>query len=119
MVFYSCQTEYRLGPRFGRINRTYTGLHAFLAIAIELFLASVFGVVSLVVGLALRAVVIALHLGLMVLTANWHLLVAVMSMLVYCLTLPFALLHHAVNCRGSAFSTVDGGKPDWAAFREL
>ena len=53
------QTEYRLGRRVGRISRSYTGMHAFMAIVLDLFLGSVFGLVSIVIGLALQIVVFA------------------------------------------------------------
>jgi hypothetical protein len=120
------QTEYRLGRRVGRISRSYTGVHAFLAIVLDLFLGSVFGLVSIVIGLALRAVLIAFQVGVIVLKANWHALAAITTAAVYCVTLPFAVLNHAVDRRrslektnGSHFSTVDTRKPEWALSREV
>jgi hypothetical protein len=120
------QTEYRLGRRVGRISRSYTGVHAFLAIVLDLFLGSVFGLVSIVIGLSLRTVVFALHVAVVLLKANWHFMVAVVTSVVYCATLPFALLHHAVDRRrsfeksnGSHFSTVSPLKPEWALSREV
>jgi hypothetical protein len=120
------QTEYRLGRRVGRISRSYTGVHAFLAIVLDLFLGSVFGLVSIVIGLALRAVLIAIQLSVIVLKANWHALMTIMTAAVYCATLPFAVLHHAVDRRrsfektnGSQFSTVDTLKPEWTLSREV
>jgi hypothetical protein len=120
------QTEYRLGRRIGRISRSYTGVHALLAIVLDMLLGSVFGLFSIVIGLALRIVVVALQASVIVLKANWSLLVAVMTVLVYCVTLPFALLHHAVDRRRtfgksnrSHFSTVSTQKPEWALSREV
>jgi hypothetical protein len=120
------QTEYRLGRRVGKISRSYTGVHAFLAIVLDMFLGSVFGLVSIVIGLSLRAVVFALQVSVIVLKANWNLLVAIMTALVYCLTLPFALLHHAADRRRSfkksnqyGFSAVSTLKPEWALSREV
>jgi hypothetical protein len=115
------ETEYRLGRRVGRISRSYTGVHAFLAIVLDLILGSVLGLVSIVIRLSLRAAVLALHVGLIVLKANWNLLVAIMTALVYCVTLPFALLHHAADRRrslkksnGYRSSSMAGLKPEWA-----
>ena len=120
------QTAYRLGGRVGRISRSYTGVHALLAIVLDLFLGFVFGLVSIVIGLALRTVVIALQLSVIVLKASWSFLVVVMTAIVFCLTLPFALLHHAVDRRRtfgksnrSHFSTVSTQKPEWALSREV
>ena len=120
------QTEYRLVGRVGRISRSYTGVHAFLAIVLDLFLGFVFGLVSIVIGLALRTVVIALQLSVIVLKASWSFLVVVMTAIVFCLTLPFALLHHAVDRQRSRmkfnrshFPTVSPHKPEWALSREV
>jgi hypothetical protein len=120
------QTEYRLGRRIGRISRSYTGVHAFLAIVLDILLGSVFGLLSIVIGLALRVVVFALQGSLIVLKANWNLLVAVMTALVFFVTLPFAVLHYAVDRRRSFgksnrshFSTVSTLKPEWALSREV
>ena len=120
------QTEYRLGGRVGRISRSYTGVHAFLAIVLDLFLGFVFGLVSIVIGLALRTVVIALQLSVTVLKASWSFLVVVMTAIVFCLTLPFALLHHAVDRRRSRmkfnrshFPNDSPLKPEWALSREV
>jgi len=101
-------------------------VHAFLAIVLDLFLGSMFGFVSIVIGLALRTIVFALQVAVVVLKLNWNLLVAVMTAVVYCVTLPFALLHHAVDRRrsfgksnGFHFSPVSTLKPDWALSREV
>jgi hypothetical protein len=120
------QTEYRLGGRVGRISRSYTGVHALLAIVLDLFLGFVFGLVSIVIGLALRTVVIALQLSVIVLKASWRFLAVVMTAIVFCVTLPFALLHHAVDrqrsrmkSKRSHFPTVSPLKPEWALSREV
>jgi len=114
------QTEYRLGNR-GRICRSYTGFQALIAIAFDLVFGLAFELVMLVVVLAARLVV-------RILTVNWKLMVAAMTLLVYLVTLPFALLHEAVNrfrSRGGSGSDdaepypVSNLKPSWALSREV
>src|SRR5271166_4315263 len=50
------QTEYRLGRRGGRVCRSYTGLRAFLAIAIDLLFLLTFELVFGVIFFVLRNV---------------------------------------------------------------
>jgi len=56
------QTEYRLWPRGTTVTRTYGGLRALVAIAIDLMLALIFGVFGLVFGLAWCSLWLAWHL---------------------------------------------------------
>ena len=121
------QTEYRLGNR-GRICRSYTGFQALIAIAFDLVFGLAFELVMLVVALAARLVVLAARLVVRILTVNWKLMVAAMTLLVYLVTLPFALLHEAVNrfrSRGGSGSDdaepypVSNLKPSWALSREV
>jgi hypothetical protein len=48
------QTEYRLGRRGGRVRRSYTGLRAFLAIAIDLLFLLTFELVFWVIFFVLK-----------------------------------------------------------------
>jgi hypothetical protein len=119
------QTEYRLGNR-GRICRSYTGFQAFLAICFDLIFGLVFELFSTVISLAMRMVVLAVQLVVQLLKVNWRILVAAMTLMVYILTLPFALIHEAVDRLRSQdrSSRLDNhptstGKPDWAFSREV
>jgi hypothetical protein len=119
------QTEYRLGKR-GRISRSYTGIQAFVAILFDLVFGLVFELVTSVISLALRLVILALELGVGVLRKTFSTLVVLMAALVFILTLPFVVLHQAVDRLrtridsdrrdSGAVSTV---KPDWALSREV
>jgi hypothetical protein len=119
------QTEYRLGRR-GRISRSYTGIQAFVAILFDLVFGLAFELVTIVMGLALRLVILAVHIGVVVVQKSWSTLIVLMAALVFILTLPFVLLHQAVgrlrmrieaDRRDSdAVSTV---KADWALSREV
>jgi hypothetical protein len=93
-IYY--QTEYRLGNR-GRICRSYTGFQAFLAIFFDLIFGLFFEVVSAAISLAFRLVLLAVHLMIRLIQVNWKILVAAMTLIVYIVTLPFALLHEAVD----------------------
>jgi hypothetical protein len=119
------QTEYRLGSR-GRICRSYTGFQAFVAICFDLVFGLIFELVAAVVSLALRTVILTIHLAVQFLKVNWKILVAAMTLLVYILTLPFALLHEAVDRLRSrtgpsrpAPYPASTGKPEWAFSREV
>ncbi len=80
-----------------RISRSYTGFRAFLAIFFDLIFGLCFELVSAAVALAARIIVIAFYFVVSVVKSLGKLLVMFMTALVYALTLPFALLHHAVN----------------------
>lgn len=121
----SYRTEYQIGNR-GRISRSYTGVAAFGAIFFDLVFGLLFELVACVIGLALRLVVLALRLALLVLTRSWSTLVTVAAAVLSLVTLPFVMLHHAVNrlrsriesgrreCRPASLA-----KPDWALAREV
>ena len=121
------QTEYRLGNR-GRICRSYTGFQALVAIFFDLVFGLAFELVTMLLALAVRLAVLAARLVVRILTVNWKILVAAMTLIVYLLTLPFALLHEAVNqlrSRGESDSNdsepypASNLKPSWALSREV
>jgi hypothetical protein len=121
------QTEYRLGTR-GRICRSYTGFQAFVAICLDLIFGLFFEFLATMIALTARLVVWALRLFVRVLKVNWKILVAAMTLIVYILTLPFALLHAAVDrlrSRGEADPgdprpcAASSPKPSWAFSREV
>jgi hypothetical protein len=121
------QTEYRLGNR-GRICRSYTGFQAFVAIVFDLVFGLLFEFVSTAISLAARLVVLAVQLMVQLLTIHWKILVAAMTFLVYVVTLPFALLHEAVDRlrSGSPAGRTEPQpdptslrKPSWALSREV
>jgi len=98
-----------------------------MAILSDLVFGLVFELVSSVIALAFRLVVLALQLAVQVLKITGSVVVAVLSMLLYILTLPFALLHQTVvrfkppvraerddpSYRGAPL------KPEWALSREV
>jgi hypothetical protein len=89
-------TEYRLGRR-GRINRSYTGIQALIAIAFDLALGFTFGVIGL-----------GLWTFLVCCTTAYRFTFAV-------LTLPFRVVRAVFRSH-----TPPGvAKPAWAAFEEL
>src|SRR5205823_13266670 len=90
------QTEYRLGSR-GRICRSYTGFQAFVAIFCDLIFGLLFELVSAAISLAVRLAILIVQLLVQMLKINWKLLLAGMTLIVYVVTLPFALLHEAVD----------------------
>jgi hypothetical protein len=121
------QTEYRLGNR-GRICRSYTGFQALIAIAFDLVFGLFFELVTMVLTLAVRLTILAARLVLRILTVNWKILLAAMALLVYLLTLPFAMIHEAVNrLRSRSEASSDDAepfapsslKPTWALSREI
>jgi hypothetical protein len=121
----SYQTEYRLGCR-GRIRRSFTGYQAFFAIFFDLVFGLVFELVTSVIGLALRLVFRILQVTLVVLCKSWSTLVAVMAVVLSLLTLPFVVLHQAVDRLRSRTEAgrrdsyrASTAKPDWAFGREV
>jgi hypothetical protein len=112
------QTEYRLGNR-GRICRSYTGFQALIAIFFDLVFGLAFELITLVVALAARLLLLAARFLIQFLKVNWKILVAGMTLLVYLLTLPFALLHEAVNrLRSQGDVGSDESEPHAAAIRK-
>ena len=89
-------TEYRLGRR-GRINRSYTGIQALIAIAFDLTLGFTFGVIGLGLWVSLVCVMTAYRFTFAV------------------LTLPFKVVR-------AIFPSQTGrgvAKPAWASLEEL
>lgn len=93
---FSYTTEYRLGRR-GRINRSYTGIQAFIAIAFDLALGFCFGFIGLGVWMLLAFA-----------TTAYRFAVAV-------LTFPFRVVRAVLQPRPSR----RGVKPAWASSEEL
>ena len=67
------QTEYRLGRRGGRVCRSYTGLRAFLAIAIDLFFVLTFDLAFGLLFFVVRHTLKLITIGLFVLTLPFRL----------------------------------------------
>ncbi len=121
------QTQYRLGRR-GRVCRSYTGFQAFVAILFDLVFGLIFEVVASVFALAFRLMFLSLGLAVQLLKITWSVAIAVMTVVVSVLTLPFAILHQLVT--GSSSSDSDqrdansyhqesSRKPEWAFSREV
>jgi hypothetical protein len=89
-------TEYRLGRR-GRINRSYTGIQALIAIAFDLALGFSFGVIGL---------------------GMWMFLVCVMTACRFVFAL-FSLPFRAVRAVFPPYTGRRVAKPAWASFEEL
>ena len=88
------QTECRLGTR--RINRSYSGYQAFVAILFDLIFGLLFELVATAFSLAFRLISLSVRLAVQVLKSSWRVLVAAMAALVFTLTLPFVILHRAI-----------------------
>ncbi len=101
------QTEYRLSRRGGRVCRSYTGLRAFLAIAIDLLFLLTFELVFALLFFALR-------MGLLLLKGVF-----------YVLSLPFRAAQWVslkLEQRTEARTRHGAGavlKPAWAGSREI
>jgi hypothetical protein len=118
------QTECRLGTR--RINRSYSGYQAFVAILFDLVFGLLFELVATALNLAFRLVAFSIRLAFVVLKSSWRVLVAVMAALIFTLTLPFVILHRAIARLAPASrlwprERLAGSirKPDWAMSREV
>jgi hypothetical protein len=118
------QTECRLGTR--RINRSYSGYQAFVAILFDLVFGLAFELISAMITLIVRLVSLVLQLVVHLLNDGGKALLKAISLVVYVLTLPFMLLHQAVDrSRGSRGDWTDHDpsdrvrKPDWAFSREV
>lgn len=121
------QTEYGLGRR-GRIRRSYTGYQAFVAIACDLVFGLLFELVFSIIGLALKIVALTIQLMVRLLQLYWRFLVAVMTVVVYAVTMPFVWVNLAMRRLRSrqGRGRDEGGwtsdplqKPSWAYGREL
>jgi hypothetical protein len=118
------QTECRIGTR--RINRSYSGYQAFVAIFFDLIFGLFFELVATFLSLAFRLIGFSVRLTIQVLRSSWRVLVAAMAALVFMLTLPFVILHRAIArlAPASRFWPREGfaqstQKPDWAFSREV
>jgi hypothetical protein len=124
LLYY--QTEFRVGQRGRRISRRYTGVQALAAIFLDLSFKLLLELCVTLVGLAAWLCTLAFKFALLVATKTWRTSVAVMTVVVYLLTLPFALLHQALdqvlvrNQQGAPErSTSAHLKPEWALGREV
>ena len=118
------QTECRVGTR--RIHRSYNGYQAFVAIFFDLIFGMIFELVATILGLAWRLLVFSFRLAVQVVKSSWKVVVAAMAVLVFTVTLPFAIVHGAIaglsptgrfwRREGFAGSVP---KPDWALSREV
>jgi hypothetical protein len=102
------RTEYRLGRRGGTVGRSYTGIRAFLAIAIDLFFVLTFDLVFGLVFFVLRN------------------LLRLLTALFYLLTLPFHVARWVSHkFERKSFVATAGPhpsaplKPAWPAFDEV
>jgi hypothetical protein len=124
MTFYY-RTEYNLGRR-GQVSRCYTGAQAFVAIFFDLIFGLGFEFVSALIRLASLFVVTAIKLTMVLFTHAWKLLVAAMTVIIYFLTLPLALLHEGADWLRSRGATARREarerhplKREWRFAREL
>jgi hypothetical protein len=120
------QTQYRLGRRGGRVCRSYSGFQAFMAILFDLVFGLVFELVSSVIALAFRLAILTLQLVVQVVRITWSVVVAALTIVLYVVTLPFALLHEMLARLKPPVSaepeSAYGGatqKPEWAFSREV
>jgi hypothetical protein len=118
------QTECRMGTR--RINRSYSGYQAFVAILFDLVFGLIFEFVATFFSLTFRLLFFSARLVIQVLRSSWRVAVAAMAALVFTLTLPFVFLHRAIGrfAPASRFWPREGfaqsaQKPDWAFSREV
>jgi hypothetical protein len=122
----SYHAEYRVGPRGGRVCRSYTGLRAFLAILFDLVFGTICDVVAAVFTLAARALVLSVHIVVELLKLCWRLVVFVATAVIHVLALPSRLLHGRIDPatyqRWPTPASMPRGrhlKPDWALGREV
>jgi hypothetical protein len=118
------QTEYRMGAR--RINRSYRGYQAFVAILFDLVFGLLFELVASVLNVTFRLAALAIRLAFYVLKSSWKVLVSAMAALIFTLTLPFVILHRAIARLAPANRlwprerfAESTRKPDWAFSREV
>jgi hypothetical protein len=118
------QTECRIGSR--RINRSYSGYQAFIAIVLDLVFGLLFELLATLFNLTFRLLTFSIRLALQTWKQTWRVMVAGMTVLVFTLTLPFVILHRAIARfapespfwpRQQYAGTTR--KPDWAFGREV
>jgi hypothetical protein len=102
------QTEYHLGRR-GKVTRTYGGLRAVVAIAADLTLALIFGVIGLAFGLVGLALWLTWRLCRLVVLALRGLVLALAQFVGDVITLPWRLVrpYPAHRARKPALATFD------------
>ena len=105
------QTEYRLGLRGTRVTRTYGGVRAFIAIAIDLALALIFGAFGLVFGVIGWALWLAWHLVRLTVLVLRDVVATLARFVRDVITLPWRV--------GRPASRQLATKPAWAGFQEL
>jgi hypothetical protein len=123
----SYHAEYRVGPRGGRVCRSYSGFRAFLAILFDLVFGTICDVLAAILTLATRAIVLAIHVAVELLKLCWRILVFLMTAIIQLLALPYRLLLQTRIERPSferwsaPIATPRGRaiKPDWALGREV
>jgi hypothetical protein len=118
------QTECRMGTR--RINRSYSGYQAFVAILFDLIFGLFFELVATFISLTFRLITFSVRLAAQLVRSSWRVLVAGMAALVFTLTIPFVILHRAIArfAPSVRFWPRDPfarspRKPDWAGSREV
>jgi hypothetical protein len=118
------QTEYRMGNR--RVHRSYSGYQAFVAILFDLIFGLFFEMVATLLSMAFKLCRFALGVAVQIVKRFWKVGVAAMTIVVFTVTLPFAVLHRAIAglspaghfWRRDCFSR-PAPKPDWAMSREV
>ncbi len=104
------QTEYHLGRR-RKVTRTYGGLRALVAIAVNLTLALIFGVIGLVFGLVGLTLRLTWGLCRLVLLALRELFLALVRFVGDVMALPWRLVR--------PYPALRAKKPALASFEEL
>jgi hypothetical protein len=84
--------DYRVGPRSGRVCRSYSGFRAFLAILFDLVFGTICDVLAAVFTLATRAIVLTVHVAVELLKLCWRIVVFLMTAIIQLLALPYRLL---------------------------
>jgi hypothetical protein len=120
------QTEFRVGKCGRRISRRYTGAQALAAIILDLGFKLLLEFFVTLVGIAAWLCALAFRFAFLVAAKSWKTAVGVMTIVVYLLTLPFALLHQTVdralakNKQGRPDRPEDPYlKPEWGFAREV
>jgi hypothetical protein len=120
------QAEYRVGRRGGHVCRSYTGFRAFLAIVFDLVFGTLFDALGAVFALAIRLLLLSVHLAVEVVKLSWRVLVFAITAVIHLLALPYRLMQSRIDSpqrhrwpdpvgmpRGRPL------KPDWGLGREV
>ncbi len=118
--------EYRVGPRGGRVCRSYSGFRAFLAILFDLVFGTLFDVIAAVFTLATRAVFLSVQISIELVKLCWSILVFAMTAVFQVLALPYRLMQSRIEPRRwqrwpGPIGMPRGRplKPDWGLGREV